>query len=249
MKRTSILGLLILGLIFHSCKDTKTDQDTLIIEETETEVQQEADTTSFSIDPETEETITSPADKTEPITKSESKPAETTKPVVKTTKTTEKEVVKTTTETTKPVKQEEVVQKEVVVEEVVVKEVEPKVEPKVEKPVVVANASDWVVPANYKTMKNPTDPKDKENLAIGKSLYAKQCSSCHGSKGWGDGSKAPELKGDLGDFSTAGTQNQTDGELFYKITEGRDDMPGFKKKIPSDEDRWLVVNYLRTLAK
>ncbi|MBK5193011.1 MAG: cytochrome c [Flavobacteriaceae bacterium] len=98
-------------------------------------------------------------------------------------------------------------------------------------------------------MKNPTDAKDSENLSIGKSLYAKQCSSCHGKKGWGDGSKAPELKGDLGDFSTATTQNQTDGELFYKITEGRDDMPSFKKKIPLDEDRWLVVNYMRTLAE
>ena len=107
----------------------------------------------------------------------------------------------------------------------------------------------WEVPAKYKTMKNPTDAKDKENLSIGKSLYAKQCSSCHGKKGWGDGSKAKEMKGDLGDFSSDETQKATDGELFYKITEGRNDMPGFSKKIASDEDRWLVVNYLRTLAK
>lgn len=109
--------------------------------------------------------------------------------------------------------------------------------------------SKWVVPAKYKTMKNPTDAKDKDNIAEGKALYAKQCSSCHGKKGLGDGSKAPELKGDLGDFSAASTQKQTDGELFYKITEGRDDMPAFKKKIATDEDRWLVVNYLRSLKK
>ncbi|MEA1786543.1 cytochrome c [Arenibacter sp. GZD96] len=108
---------------------------------------------------------------------------------------------------------------------------------------------EWVVPAKFKTMKNPTDAKDKENLAIGKALYAKQCASCHGKKGWGDGPKAKEMKGDLGDFSAASTQKQTDGELYYKITEGRDDMPGFTKKIPSEEDRWLVVNYMRTLAK
>ncbi|MFO7718846.1 MAG: cytochrome c [Gillisia sp.] len=107
----------------------------------------------------------------------------------------------------------------------------------------------WEVPAKYKTMENPTDAKDKENLTIGKSLYAKQCSSCHGKKGWGDGSKANEMKGDLGDFSSAETQNQTDGELYYKITEGRNDMPGFDKKIASEEDRWLVVNYMRTLAE
>ena len=107
----------------------------------------------------------------------------------------------------------------------------------------------WEVPAKYKTMKNPTDAKDKENLSIGKALYSKHCKSCHGSKGWGDGSKAKEMEGDLGDFSTAATQDQTDGELFYKITEGRDDMPGFDKKIASEEDRWLVVNYMRTLKE
>lgn len=247
MKRISILGLLIVGLIFQSCKDNKTSQEDLIIEEYE--IDQEVDTTSFSNDLEIDQDSSSATEEPEPITKSESEPAETTKPVAKSTTSTEKVVVKTTTETTKPVKQEEVVKKEVVVQEVVIKETETKVEPKVEKPVVVADASDWVVPAKYKTMKNPTDATDKENLSIGKSLYAKQCSSCHGSKGWGDGSKAPELKGDLGDFSTAATQNQTDGELFYKITEGRDDMPSFKKKIPLDEDRWLVVNYIRTLAK
>ncbi len=107
----------------------------------------------------------------------------------------------------------------------------------------------WEVPAKYKTMKNPTDPKDKESMAEGKALFAKQCTSCHGKKGLGDGSKAAELKGDLGDFSSAEFQKQTDGELFYKITEGRDDMNSFKKKIPNDEDRWLVINYVRTLKK
>ncbi len=107
----------------------------------------------------------------------------------------------------------------------------------------------WDVPAKYKTMKNPTDLKDKEGANEGKALFVKQCTSCHGKKGLGDGSKAPELKGDLGDFSSPATQKETDGELFYKITEGRADMPSFKKKIPEDEDRWLVVNYLRTLKK
>lgn len=107
----------------------------------------------------------------------------------------------------------------------------------------------WEVPAKYKSMKNPTDPKDKEGATEGKALYAKQCSSCHGKKGLGDGSKAPDLKGDLGDFSSATAQKQTDGEIFYKMTEGREDMPSFKKKIPNEEDRWLVVNYVRTLKK
>ena len=44
-------------------------------------------------------------------------------------------------------------------------------------------------------------------------------------------------------------QSQSDGSLFYKVSEGRDDMPSFKKKIPDAEDIWNLVNYMRTLKK
>ncbi len=106
---------------------------------------------------------------------------------------------------------------------------------------------EWVVPAEYKTMKNPTDPD--VDLNIGKSLYAKHCQSCHGKEGYGDGKKANEVEGDLGDFSSAEFQSQTDGELFYKTSFGFKDMPEYTKKMPDDEDRWLIVNYMRTLAE
>jgi len=105
----------------------------------------------------------------------------------------------------------------------------------------------WVVPAKYVTMKNPV-PADQD-AAVGKSLYDKHCKSCHGKEGYGDGPKAAEMKGDLGDFSSEEYQKQTDGELFYKTSFGRDDMPEFTKKLPDDEDRWLIVNYMRTLAE
>lgn len=107
----------------------------------------------------------------------------------------------------------------------------------------------WTVPDEYQKMKNPTDKADKENLAIGKSLYSKHCKSCHGAEGYGDGPKAADQKGDLGDFSSAEFQAQSDGALFYKTTFGREDMPEFAKKVPDDEDRWLIVNYVRTLKE
>lgn len=106
---------------------------------------------------------------------------------------------------------------------------------------------EWVVPAKYENMKNPTDPS--VDLAIGKSLYSKHCKSCHGKEGYGDGPKAAEQEGDLGDFSTAEFQKQSDGALFYKSYIGRDDMPNFEKKIPDVEDVWLIVNYMRTLEE
>ena len=107
------------------------------------------------------------------------------------------------------------------------------------------SAEEWVVPAAAKKMKNPTTPNSAD-LAVGKMLYNKHCKSCHGSKGKGDGSKAGELDTDCGDFTSTEFTSQTDGEIFYKTKEGRDDMPTFKKKIPVDEDIWFVVNYVRT---
>jgi mono/diheme cytochrome c family protein len=106
----------------------------------------------------------------------------------------------------------------------------------------------WPVPDNYKNMKNPV-ASDAESIASGKTLYATHCRSCHGTKGLGDGSKAAQLKTEPGNFSTTEFQAQSDGALFYKTSEGRDDMPSFKKKIPDKDDIWSIVNYVRILKK
>lgn len=106
----------------------------------------------------------------------------------------------------------------------------------------------WNVPDNYKTMKNPV-ASNPESIAAGKALWGQHCKSCHGAKGLGDGPKAAQLKTEPGDFSKADTQSQSDGSLFYKTSEGRDDMPSFKKKIPDADDRWSVVNFIRTFKK
>lgn len=105
----------------------------------------------------------------------------------------------------------------------------------------------WVVPEKYVNMKNPTDPA--VDLNVGKALYSKHCQSCHGKEGYGDGPKASDMRGDLGDFSSPEFHEQTDGELFYKTSFGRLDMPEYTKKMPDDEDRWLIVNYMRTLEE
>jgi mono/diheme cytochrome c family protein len=108
--------------------------------------------------------------------------------------------------------------------------------------------TEWVVPAKYKSMKNPTEA-NAENIADGKVLYDKHCKSCHGKTGLGDGTKAEEVDGDLGDFSSKEFQAQTDGALFYKSYFGRDDMPNFEKKITDKDDMWFVVSYMRTMKK
>lgn len=106
----------------------------------------------------------------------------------------------------------------------------------------------WPVPDNYKNMKNPV-ASDAASLAEAKALWATHCKSCHGAKGLGDGPKAAQLKTEAGDFSKADVQAQSDGSLFYKLSEGRDDMPNFKKKIPDADERWSLVNYMRAFKK
>lgn len=110
-------------------------------------------------------------------------------------------------------------------------------------------SKEWVVPESANKLKNPTDKSDKRELAEGKIIYSKYCESCHGKEGYGDGPKAKELKGDIGDFSSEKFQSQTDGAIFYKIKTGRGDMDSFEKKLPDEEDRWLVINYIRTLKE
>lgn len=105
----------------------------------------------------------------------------------------------------------------------------------------------WVVPEKDKKMKNPVEVT-KENLNEAKVLYNVHCKSCHGTKGIGDGPKAKNLKGDLGDFSSETFHAQTDGELFYKTKVGRIDMPGYAKKL-NDEQIWLTVIWMRELKK
>jgi mono/diheme cytochrome c family protein len=106
----------------------------------------------------------------------------------------------------------------------------------------------WAVPDKNAKMANPVKADD-ESMKTGKEVWTKHCQSCHGKQGRGDGSKAAQLKTSPGDFAKAEFHKQTDGALYYKVAEGRDDMPAFKKKIPDQDEIWAVVNYMRTFKK
>lgn len=112
-----------------------------------------------------------------------------------------------------------------------------------------AKAKPWPVPDKNKTMKAGANLKDATVISNGKDLWAKNCKSCHGAKGLGDGPKGASLKTFSGDFSKAAFQGQTDGEMFFRTNTGRDEMPGYEKKIPDANDRWALVAYMRTFKK
>ena len=112
---------------------------------------------------------------------------------------------------------------------------------------LVAQPKPWVVPANFKSMNNPVAKSDASTKA-GLALYTKNCASCHGKAGLGDGVKARALKEFPGDFSKADYQGQSDGDHFYKTKFGRGEMPKYEGKL-SDDDIWNTVNYMRTFKK
>ncbi len=70
---------------------------------------------------------------------------------------------------------------------------------------------------------------------------------CHGQSGKGDGPGAAALEKKPADLVARVRAGETDGELFWKITEGRSPMISWKGSL-SETQRWEVVNYIRSLA-
>ena len=93
-------------------------------------------------------------------------------------------------------------------------------------------------------MKNPIAASAADLDSI-RPIYRDKCSSCHGLTGRGDGHDASLYDPKPTDFTDARHMGAvTDGELFYKLTEGRKPMPSFKKRL-SDEQRWRMVLLIR----
>ena len=104
----------------------------------------------------------------------------------------------------------------------------------------------WVAPARAAARKNPV-AANETSIALGKNVYERHCLSCHGPKGKGDGPAAAHLEKPTGSLADPKLWEQSDGALLWKITEGHTPMPTFKL-VTSDEERWPLVNYVRTFA-
>lgn len=102
----------------------------------------------------------------------------------------------------------------------------------------------WVVPAADKAKKNPV-AASAESISKGKNLYNTHCKSCHGDPGKNNGLP---LNPKPTDPASDQYQKNTDGEMFYKITNGRGAMPSFKATLP-EQDRWHIINFVRSFSK
>jgi mono/diheme cytochrome c family protein len=112
---------------------------------------------------------------------------------------------------------------------------------------IQAQSAPWPVPKSGQDLKNP-DAHDASSIKNGKTLYISYCTPCHGNKGKGDGPASASLNPKPADHTSAVVQAESDGALFYKISEGHGHtaMPPFKAVLSIDQ-RWAVINYIRTL--
>ncbi len=98
--------------------------------------------------------------------------------------------------------------------------------------------------ADAKKLKSPI-AYSKKSIAAGKSLFARNCTGCHGA----DGKAQVDVVADATDltapkFYKSGT---SEGEMFRSIRDGAGEtMPPFKEQLSADEI-WNLVNFIRNL--
>jgi mono/diheme cytochrome c family protein len=111
----------------------------------------------------------------------------------------------------------------------------------------VTHRGQWNIPEEAKRRENPIPPS-AQALDAARVVYSDHCERCHGKTGKGDGADATKFSTSPRDLTDGSRMSaQSDGELFYKISEGRRPMPEFKTKL-TEEQRWQLVLLMRSLA-
>ncbi|MEQ9402917.1 MAG: c-type cytochrome [Cyclobacteriaceae bacterium] len=105
----------------------------------------------------------------------------------------------------------------------------------------------WVAPPQADELTNPF-VGDKEALKKGRVIYTSECVVCHGANGDAVTNVAKNLQQKPKNFTMEDFQKQTDGAIFYKLSEGRGLMQPFKTML-SEEEIWSVIEYVKYLAR
>jgi mono/diheme cytochrome c family protein len=102
----------------------------------------------------------------------------------------------------------------------------------------------WQAPAEAASMTNPV--KDRPDaVKIGREFYMQKCVDCHGKEGKGNGYMSKMVAKPPTNLASQMVQANSDGELFWKVTNGKSPMPAHRVRF-DDEQRWYIVTYLRT---
>jgi len=91
-------------------------------------------------------------------------------------------------------------------------------------------------------------PSSPNSLQRGKTLFGINCIMCHGADGTGNGAVGAFFNPKPFNLTSSAVQSLPDNELFLVISQGFGVMPPFAENL-SPEERWDVINYVRTLKK
>jgi mono/diheme cytochrome c family protein len=103
----------------------------------------------------------------------------------------------------------------------------------------------WPAPPEAAKLENPFKG-NADAVRLGREYFMQRCEACHGKEGKGNGWMAGGLKKPPTNLASVMVQANTDGELYWKITNGRSPMPANRVRF-EDDQRWQIVTFLRTL--
>lgn len=112
---------------------------------------------------------------------------------------------------------------------------------------IPGGGNDWKAPPSADKLQNPYQG-DARATEAGKKIYQNFCVSCHGKAGKGNGDAGVYLDPPPADLTSAEVQEQTNGAIYWKITNGNPPMASYKEVL-NKKQRWQLVNYIRKLRK
>ncbi len=107
----------------------------------------------------------------------------------------------------------------------------------------------WGIPEPYASMTNPL-PRSQATVDRGAAVYAANCQSCHGEKGYGDGEAGRGLSPPPGNLAWLSDMPMArwDPFIYWTVAEGGSQfgtaMPAFKDTLSADEI-WAVAAYIQ----
>lgn len=105
----------------------------------------------------------------------------------------------------------------------------------------------WTAPKWADTLIAPS-LNNPSFIQSGKALFFAQCSVCHGENGKGDGEAGFGLAVPPGDLTEASVIAESNGSLFWKISNGRSPMPSYTEKL-NEQELWSLVSFIRNIQE
>lgn len=90
---------------------------------------------------------------------------------------------------------------------------------------------------------------DAKVLELGRMKYDTYCAVCHGIQGKGDGTVSKKMAIQVPALVSDKARGFNDARIFHIITDGQGVMSSYAYQLVNENDRWAIVNYIRSLQK